>query len=57
MPSWVEELIEIGGLKYTICKVNYLEEAFALCAAFQSKNIKQARVNYHPKSSKLWRQT
>lgn len=54
-PSWMEELIEIGGFKYTICKVAYLEEAFQMITTFQSKGIKEAKINYHPKSAKKWK--
>jgi hypothetical protein len=55
VPSWMEEFVEIGGFKYTICKVPYMDEAFQIVAAFQAKGIKEAKVNYHPKSSKAWR--
>jgi hypothetical protein len=39
-PVWMEDLIEICGFKYTICKVNYLDEAFSIVTAFNAKNIK-----------------
>lgn len=39
-PAWMEEPIEIGGFKYTICKVPYLEDAFQIITAFQAKTIK-----------------
>jgi hypothetical protein len=51
----MEELIEIEGFKYTICKVTYLEDAFHMITCFQSKKIKEAKVNYHPKSAKKWK--
>lgn len=51
----MEELIEIEGFKYTICKVSYLDEAFQVVGAFQAKSIKEAKVNYHPKSAKKWK--
>lgn len=54
-PAWMEELIEIGGFKYTICKVPYLEEAFQIITSFQAKGVKEAKVNYHPKSAKKWK--
>lgn len=54
-PTWLEDLIEIGNFKYTICKVNYLEQAFDIVAAFNLKSIKEAKVNYHPKSAKKWK--
>jgi hypothetical protein len=54
-PAWMEEPIEIGGFKYTICKVPYLEDAFQIITVFQSKAIKEAKVNYHPKSAKKWK--
>lgn len=54
-PAWLEDLIEIGNFKYTICKVNYLEDAFNIVTSFNFKNIKEAKVNYHPKSAKKWK--
>lgn len=51
----MEELIEIEGFKYTTCKVGFLDEAFQVIGAFQAKNIKEAKVNYHPKSAKKWK--
>ena len=39
-PIWAEDLIEICGFKYTICKVNYLDDAFNIVSTFLSKNIK-----------------
>jgi hypothetical protein len=35
--------------------VGYLDEAFQVVGAFQAKNIKEAKVNYHPKSAKKWK--
>jgi hypothetical protein len=32
-----------------------LNDAFTVVTAFLQKNIKEAKVNYHPKSAKLWR--
>lgn len=37
---WMEDLIEIAGYKYGICRVNYLDEALALCSIFNGKKIK-----------------
>lgn len=54
-PTWMEELSEIAGYRYTICKVPYMEDAFQMVAAFQAKAIKDAKVNYHPRSAKIWR--
>lgn len=54
-PVWMEELIEICGFKYTICKVAYLDDAFNITSAFNAKGIKEAKVNYHPRSAKLWK--
>ena len=51
----MEDLIEICGFKYTICKVNYLDDAFNLVTNFTAKNIKEAKINYHPKSAKTWK--
>ena len=56
-PTWMEDLIEISGFKYTICKVGYLDDAFSLVTAFNAKNVKEAKVNYHPKSAKTWKAT
>lgn len=47
--------MEIGGAKYTICKVRYLDDALHVCSVFNSKKIKDAKVNIHPKSSKNWK--
>lgn len=47
--------MEICGAKYTIAKVNYLDDALALCTVFNTKKIRDAKVNLHPKSSKNWR--
>ena len=54
-PVWMEDLIEICGFKYTICKVSYLDDAFNLVTDFNAKNIKEAKINYHPKSAKTWK--
>ena len=48
-------MVEIGGFKYTICKVNYLEDAFHIITTFRAKGIKETKVNCHPKSAKKWR--
>lgn len=53
--KWMEELVEICGAKYTVCKVSYLDEALSLCSIFNAKRIKDAKVNIHPKSSKNWK--
>lgn len=54
-PTWMEDLIEICGFKYTMCKVSFLDEAFNIVTAFNSRNIKEAKINYHPKSAKTWK--
>ena len=54
-PTWMEDLIEICGFKYTTCKVAYLDDAFNIVTAFNAKGIKEAKVNYHPKSAKIWK--
>lgn len=46
--------MEIVGSKYTLCKVNFLDEALYLCSVFQSKKIRDAKVNLHPKSTRRW---
>ncbi len=53
--KWVEDLIEIEGAKYTFCKVCYLDDALHVCEVFNSKKIKDAKVNIHPRSSKNWK--
>jgi hypothetical protein len=55
MPLWIEEPIEIGNYKYALGKVQYLDEALQVCGVFNSRKIKDARVNIHPKSSKNWK--
>lgn len=56
-PTWMEDLIEICGFKYTMCKVSYLDDAFSIVTTFNARNIKEAKVNYHPKSAKIWKTT
>jgi hypothetical protein len=53
--KWIDEMIEIEGAKYTCCKVGYLDEALHVCELFNSRKIKDAKVNIHPKSSKNWK--
>lgn len=53
--KWIEDLVEIAGAKYTFCKVSYLDDALHVCEIFNSKKIKDAKVNIHPKSSKNWK--
>ena len=54
-PIWMEDLIEICGFKYTICKVPFLDDAFSMVANFNAKGVKEAKVNYHPRSAKKWK--
>lgn len=52
----MEELIQIDNFKYTLCKVNYVNDVFELCTNFQiNPPIKDVKVNLHPKSSKTWK--
>lgn len=39
-PIWMEDLIEICGFKYTICKVPFLDDAFSMVASFNAKGVK-----------------
>jgi hypothetical protein len=52
----MEDLIQIDNFKYTLCKVNYLNDVFDLCAKFQINSpLKDVKVNLHPKSCKVWK--
>ena len=53
--KWIEDLVEIAGAKYTICKVAYLDDALRVCELFNAKKIRDAKINIHPKSSKNWK--
>lgn len=52
----MEDLIQIDNFKYTLCKVDFLDDAFELCSRFQINSpLKEVKVNLHPKSSKTWK--